>query len=66
MEVAVQFTKKRSAFGHHCVFDDVPSVVLESIPSSTELDNRFTAKNPVYTTVDTTIVRSRDATRERV
>jgi hypothetical protein len=32
MEVAHQYNKKRSAFGHHAVFEDVPSSILESVP----------------------------------
>ena len=31
MEVALQYTKKRSEFGHHCTFEDVPAQVLESV-----------------------------------
>lgn len=33
MELAVPYTKKRAEFGHHCEFDDVPTQILESIPS---------------------------------
>ncbi len=31
MEVAYQYNKKRSAFGHHTVFEDVPAAILESV-----------------------------------
>jgi hypothetical protein len=31
MEVAFQYNKKRSQFGHHTTFDDVPAAILESV-----------------------------------
>lgn len=54
MELALQYTKKRSEFGHHCVFDDVPAQILESIASTNEYDADYVKKNPCITTLDTT------------
>ncbi len=31
MEVAFQYNKKRSQFGHHTTFDDIPAAILESV-----------------------------------
>jgi hypothetical protein len=44
MELAVPYTKKRAEFGHHCEFDDVPTQILESIPSrcATAAESVFT------------------------
>ncbi len=53
MEISHQYVKKRDQFGHFCAFDDLPSQVLESIPSTTEFDAEYTARNPVITTVET-------------
>lgn len=33
MELAISYSKKRSEFGHYAAFDDVPTQILESIPS---------------------------------
>jgi hypothetical protein len=53
MEIAYQYVKKRADFGHHVTFDDSPAYLLESSPSHKDLEGEYTAKNPVFTTVDT-------------
>ena len=53
MEVAYQYVKKREAFGHHTTFDDSPAYLLESSPSTTDLDSEYAPRNPVFTTLDT-------------
>ena len=55
MEISYQYVKKREGFGHHVVFDDLPSQVLESIPTTAEFDSEYTARNPVVTTVETNL-----------
>lgn len=52
------YQKKRSEFGHHVALDDVPTQILESIPSSNEYDAEYFKKNPCVTTLDTTPVLS--------
>ena len=56
MEVAHQYVKLRKEFGHHVEFADEKAQVLESIQPSTEYDADYTRRNPVVTTVDTTVL----------
>ncbi len=53
MEVSHQYVKKRDQFGHFCALDDMPALVLETIPSTSEFDGEYIARNPVVTTVET-------------
>lgn len=67
MEVIHQYTKKRSDFGHYCIFEDVPAQVLDSIPSSNEYDSSYVKCNPCVTTLDTTpIMAEHSANTDRV
>ena len=55
MEVAHQYVKTRRQFGHHVEFADEKANILESIPASDEYKAEYTVRNPVVTTVDTTV-----------
>ena len=55
MEVVHQYTRKRAEFGQHAVFEDVPAALLESLPPTGDFADAYVAKNPVFTTVDTTV-----------
>lgn len=55
MDLTFQYSKKRVEFGHFCQFEDAPSQILESIPSSNEYENDYIKRNPCTTTLDTTV-----------
>lgn len=53
MELAHVYTKKRRDFGHHCVFDDVPARILETVASTKEYEAEYVIRNPSVTELDT-------------
>jgi len=55
MEVAHQYVKLRKEFGHHTVFADEKSQLLESVLPSTEYDADYIRRNPIISTFDTSV-----------
>ena len=54
MEVAYEYSKRRSEFGRGCKFSHGETQILGSILPSTAYDNDYIQRNPVSTLVDTT------------
>jgi dynein intermediate chain 2 len=54
MEVAFEYTKKRSEFGKHCQFTDGETTVLESILPTDAFDESYISRTTMVTAVDTT------------
>lgn len=67
MELAVPYTKKRSEFGHHTEFDDVPTQILSTVPSEAPAPDEYFKRNPCVTTLDTTpLLSEHDVNTDRV
>lgn len=54
MEVAFEYTKRRSEFGRQCKFTDGETTLLESILPSEAYDESYLQRNPTVTGLDTT------------
>lgn len=53
MELAVQYTRKRSEFGRHAALDDVPARLLASLAPSPERAAEYVRRQPCVTTLGT-------------